>query len=195
MKKRLLFTLFVSLSIFGYSQVFFKETFDGISGSTTGGAGTYKFPPGWLLRNVDNKTPAGTVSYVNEAWERREDFSGNVQDSVAFSNSYYSPTGQADDWMWTPKITVPATGNDVILKWNAKAYDPAYQDGYEVRIMVDPTEPTGGPGVMGNQVTSSVQLFNIPAENTTWTARTLSLNDYKNKTFRIAFRNNSLDKF
>ena len=97
--------------------------------------------------------------------------------------------------MWTPKITVPDTGADVVLKWNAKAYDPEYPDGYEVRIMLDPTEPTGGPGVMGNQLTSSVQLFSTPAENTAWTARSLSLNDYRNKTFRIAFRNNSTDKF
>ena len=195
MKKRLLFALFVSLSIFSYSQVFFKETFDDISGSTAGGAGTYKFPPGWLLRNVDNKTPAASVAYVNEAWERREDFQNNVQDSVAFSTSWYTVASQADDWMWTPKITVPATERDVKLKWNAKSYDPEFKDGYEVRIMVDPTEPTGGPGVIGNQLTSSVQLFSIPAENSVWTERTLSLNDYKNKTFRIAFRNNSFDKF
>ena len=195
MKKRLSVFLLIMLGIFSYSQVIFKETFDGISGSTTGGAGTYKFPPGWLLRNVDNKTPSGSVAYVNEAWERREDFQTNVIDSVAFSTSWYSPAGQADDWMWTPKITVPDTGADVVLKWNAKAYDPAYPDGYEVRIMLDPTEPTGGPGVMGNQLTSSVQLFSTPAENTAWTARSLSLNDYRNKTFRIAFRNNSTDKF
>ena len=190
MKKRLLFALFVSLSIFSYSQVFFKETFDDISGSTAGGAGTYKFPPGWLLRNVDNKTPAANVAYVNEAWERREDFQNNVQDSVAFSTSWYTVASQADDWMWTPKITVPATEGDVKLKWNAKSYDPEFKEGYEVRMMVDPTEPTGGPGVIGNQLTSSVQLFSIPAENNVWTERTLSLNDYKNKTFRIAFRNN-----
>lgn len=195
MKKRLSVFLLIMLGIFSYSQVIFKETFDGISGSTTGGAGTYKFPPGWLLRNVDNKTPFSQVGYVNEAWERREDFQTNVIDSVAFSTSYYEPAGQADDWMWTPKITVPDTGADVVLKWNAKAYDPAYPDGYEVRIMLDPTEPTGGPGVMGNQLTSSVQLFSTPAENTAWTARSLSLNDYRNKTFRIAFRNNSTDKF
>ena len=61
--------------------------------------------------------------------------------------------------------------------------------------MVDPTEPTGGPGVMGNQLTSSVQLFNIAAENSSWTERSVSLNSYRNKTFRIAFRNNSTDKF
>ncbi|UFK97756.1 T9SS-dependent choice-of-anchor J family protein [Kaistella faecalis] len=195
MKKRLSIFLLMMLGIFSYSQVIFQETFDGISGSTTGGAGTYKFPPGWLLRNVDNKTPSSQVGYVNEAWERREDFQTNVIDSVAFSTSWYSPSGQADDWMWTPKITVPDTGADVVLKWNAKAYDPAYPDGYEVRIMLDPTEPTGGPGVMGNQLTSSVQLFSTPAENTAWTARSLSLNDYRNKTFRIAFRNNSTDKF
>jgi hypothetical protein len=33
----------------------FSEDFDGISGPNAGGAGTYAFPSGWFLRNVDNK--------------------------------------------------------------------------------------------------------------------------------------------
>lgn len=195
MKKLLLTTI----SVIGFfavadAQIIFQEDFDGIGGATAGGAGTYSFPAGWLKRNVDNRTPAASVSYVNEAWERREDFANNVTDSCAFSTSWYSPAGAADDWMWTPLIgPLPA---NCILKWNAVTYDASYPDGYSVRIMTSSQgPPTGGTGVIGNQVTNSTQVFSIAAENTTWTARQLSLNAYAGQSIYIAFRNTSNDKF
>ena len=156
------------------AQVLFYEDFDGIGGSTAGGAGTYSFPAGWLKRNVDNRTPATAVSYVNEAWERREDFSTNVSDSVAFSTSWYSPAGAADDWMWTPLIGPLPAGAE--LKWNALAYDPLYPDGYSVRVMTSTQgPPTGGTGVMGNQVTNSTNRFTLPFATTPTTCFSLSL--------------------
>ena len=99
----------------------FSENF-GQSGNCSGGTpGTYPFPAGWFLRNVDNRTPDAQVAWVNEAWEVREDFGGDVSNCVAFSTSYYSPAGPADDWMWTPLIG-PLTGNTT-LRWRARAYD------------------------------------------------------------------------
>lgn len=191
--KKLLLTLSLSIvSAFGLkAQVVYNEDFDGIGGSTAGGPGTYTFAPGMLLRNVDNKTPATNVAYVNDAWERREDFSFNVGDSCAFSTSWYTPAGAANDFMWTPAITaLPA---NCVLSWNAVAYDAAYPDGYEVRIMT--VAPTGGTGVIGNQITNSTVLFSIPAENTAWTARTVSLSAYAGQTVYIGFRNLSNDMF
>jgi hypothetical protein len=186
------FVLFLLLP--GLGQVVFFEDFDGVAGPTAGGAGTYTFPAGWLLRNVDNRTPDAAVSYVNEAWERREDFKFSVVDSAVFSTSYSSPAGQSDDWMWTPPIVIPSTGT-IQLSWNAVAYDAAYRDGYEVRVMVAPDTPTGGTGVLGNQVSESDVLFSVAAENSTWTHRMADLNPYHGQTVRIAFRNNSIDKF
>lgn len=176
------------------SQVYFLEDFDGIPGSTAGGAGTYSFPAGWLLANVDNRTPDAQVSYVKKSWERREDFANNVADSCAFSTSYYSPGGVADDWMWTPAINIPAFGSQR-LSWNAVAYDNNYKDGYEVRIMT--VAPTGGTGIMGNMVSSSTLLFSNTAtgENSTWTSRDVDLSAYVGQTVYIGFRNNSNDKF
>ena len=55
------------------AQVAFTENFrspstpgtDGVTPCTAGsGAGTYQFPVGWLLRNVDNGTPAANVAYI-----------------------------------------------------------------------------------------------------------------------------------
>ncbi|MBX7227630.1 MAG: hypothetical protein K1X55_16470, partial [Chitinophagales bacterium] len=70
MKRNILFFVFAFL-LFGFSgkldaQILFQEDFDGVGGGTT--PGTYSFPSGWFLRNVDNKTPNTNVSYVNEAW-------------------------------------------------------------------------------------------------------------------------------
>lgn len=178
------------------AQVIFSEDFDGVGGPTVGGAGTYTFPAGWYLCNVDNRTPNAQVAYVNEAWERREDFSFNTTDSAAFSTSYYSPAGAADDWMWTPLIgPLPA---NALLKWNAVTYDANYRDGYEVRIMngtANPGGPTGTPGNLGNMVTNSTQLFSIAAEASVWTSHTVDLGPYAGFSVRIAFRNTSNDKF
>lgn len=198
MKQKLLFSLFaffLTLAIPATlsAQVLFSEDFDGVPGTTAGGPGTYSFPTGWFLRNVDNRTPNSAVSYVNEAWERREDFAFDVTDSAAFSTSWYAPTGTADDWMWTPGIALPADV-DSRVSWNALAYDVDYRDGYEVRIMT--VAPTGGTGSLGNMVSSSTVIFSTTAENASWTPHTVVLNSsYRGQTVYIGFRNNSNDKF
>lgn len=182
--KKLLLTVVALASIMGAkAQIIFQEDFDGISGSTAGGAGTYSFPAGWSLFNVDALAPNASVAYVNEAWERREDLN-NTSDSVAFSTSWYTPAGTSNDWMFTPAIVLPA---NAVLSWNALAYDPAYLDGYEVRIMT--TAPNAG------NLLSSTVLQSIAAENSTWTARTQNLNAYAGQTVYIGFRNTSTDKF
>lgn len=178
-----------------FSQVLFSEDFDGMPGPTAGGAGTYVFPSGWLLRNVDNQTPNPSVSYVNEAWERREDFGIDVTDSVMFSTSWYSTPAQSDDWAWTPVILLTANN---VLTWNARSYDPAYLESYEVRIMGQsstPGGPTGSTGILGNQVTNSTVLFSTAGENSSWTSHSIDLSSYAGQNVWIGFRDNSSDKF
>lgn len=192
MKK--LFTLFLGISLsISFGQILYQQTFENNQVGTSSGAGTYTFAPGFLLRNVDNLSPDPAVSYVNEAWERREDFSFATTDSAAFSTSWYLPTGIANDWMWTPVIG-PLTSASV-LSWNAVTYDLSFLDGYEVRVMLAPTTPTGGTGVIGNQITNSTVIFSIAAENNTWTSRTVSLAAYAGQLVYIGYRNNSNDKF
>ncbi|MBK8699652.1 MAG: choice-of-anchor J domain-containing protein [Saprospiraceae bacterium] len=183
--------IFALVSISAKAQVLFYEDFDGIPGPTAGGAGTYTFAPGFLLRNVDNRTPNVSVSYVNDAWERREDFANNVADSCAFSTSWYTPEGAANDFMWTPVIgPLPA---NCMLSWNALVYDPAFPDGYEVRIMTD--VPTGGTGVIGNQISNSTVLYSTTSETPSWTTRFVNLNAYTGQSVYIGFRNNSDNQF
>ena len=174
--------------------VLFSEDFDNISGPTAGGSGTYTFPMGWLLANVDNRAPAASVSYVNQAWERREDFIFNVADSCAFSTSWTSPAGVADDWMWTPLIGQITAGS--MLKWKAVAPDPGFPDGYEVRVMsISNGPPNGSDGNIGNMLTNSDLVFSVSAENSTWTDREVDLSGYAGQSVYVAFRNISNDQF
>ena len=183
-----------------YSESFRSPTMPGTDGITpcntgAGGPGTYDFPVGWLLRNVDNGSPAAAVSYINEAWEVREDFGGGDNNNcVAFSTSWYVPSGTANDFMWSPQIAVPAGGAN--LSWRAKAYDPAYLDGYEVRVMpAAGGPPSGGTGVIGNQLSNSTVVFSTGGEQSTWITRNVDLTSFAGQNVHIGFRNTSFDKF
>jgi len=180
--------LAVSLSPAASAQVVFSETFR----PTYGCFGTTPyFPAGWTRANVDALTPVGTVGYVNAAWVVREDFlSPNPQDCAAFSTSWYSPAGTANDFMCTPQINMPP---EPVLSWRALAPDPSYADGYEVRVMT--TVPTGGTGLIGNLLTASTTVTSIAAENSTWTSRQVELPEFANAPAWICFRNNSDNKF
>ncbi len=169
------------------AQVLFSEDFDNIGGPTAGGPGTYSFPAGWVLINADGLTPNAAVTYVNDAWERREDFANDVADSAAFSTSWYAPAGTSNDWMWTPPI---ALTSNCILSWNGVAYDAAFPDGYQVRIWTAGGTPT-------SVLAASTVISTVAAENNTWTNRQVNLGNlgYQNQTVRIGFRNTSNDQF
>ncbi len=152
------------------SQVVFSESF------------TSGMPSNFVLVNNDGKTPASSVSYVNNAWVVRNESTSN-SNKVAVSTSWYNPAGASDDWMITPQITV---GNNNMLKWRARALDSSYPDGYQVLL-----SPTGDTALSSFNVT----LFSTNAENSQWTTRGVSLVPYNGQTVRIAFRNNSNDKF
>jgi hypothetical protein len=189
-----------------HAQVVFSENFrssstPGLDGSApcqggagSGGPGTYLFPAGWLLRNVDNNTPDGTVSYINDAWEVRDEFPSQINNCVAFSTSFYSPNGRANDFMWSPSITVPSSGGR--LSWRARAYDAQFRDGYEVRIMLASAgPPSGGSGVLGNQISASSLLFTIAAEQADWSTRDIRIDEFAGQAIHVGFRNNSDNKF
>lgn len=159
------------------AQVVFSEDF-------SGGV----MPSGFVLINKDGKTPATSVNYVTNAWVVRNESSSNTN-KVAVSTSWYSPAGASDDWMITPPITITS---NCALKWRARAVDPSYPDGYEVRICT-----TAHPTLTVDTTTAnfSTVLFSVAAENGSWTDRGVNLSTYNGQTVRIAFRNNSNDMF
>ncbi len=170
--------MFLAISFAGSinAQVLLNETFSNLNGV---------FPVGWTRFNVDALIPNTNVAYVNNAWIVRDDLDLPA-DTVAISTSWYTPAGTANDWMFTPAVTLPAVGA-AVLTFEGKAYDPTYADGYEVRIMN--AAPTAG-----NILTSTV-LLTIPAETDAFSARSVSLSAYAGQTVYIGFRNNSTDMF
>ncbi len=191
MKKLLFLIIAIAIGSSAKSQVLLNETFDHIAGDTAGGAGTYSFPNGWLLANVDTLTPNPSVSYLTNAWSRGEDYVNNIHDTAAFSTSWYAPAGQADDWMVTPAIGPIPAGTK--LSWRGLVYDAFYADGYEVRVLT--AAPTGSNGNIGNLLSASTLLYADTAENDKWTNHSVSLNAFVGQTIYVAFRNNSIDKY
>lgn len=180
MRKILLFAAFVAIPFFGNSQIF-QENFDGAG-------------PGfaaWTLIDVDGQVHASAVTDFDAgAWVRKNrggpipNYGGPDNDFAAMSSSWYNPVGISNDWLISPQIVLPAA--NAFLQWEAKAQDPANADGYKVMLA-----PNGGNTVAD----FTVQLFTVPAENTTWITRTVNLSAYAGTNIRVAFVNNSNDKF
>jgi thiol-disulfide isomerase/thioredoxin len=99
------------------------------------------------------------------------------------SASWFTPVGQADDWLISPPILV--TDTNTFLSWRAYSPDGSYRDGYQVLISTTDTA----------LVSFSQLALNVPAEMTTWIARNIKLGTYVGQTIYFAFRNNSNDKY
>lgn len=130
--------------------------------------------------NIDGLTVPewGQVQEFNtEAWIQ---FYDGYDNKIAFSTSYYSPEGQANDWLITPAITIPNTGTPT-LYWKGKSYDFEYTDSYAVKI-----------SETNDNMESFTTLTQIDAEQPfDYASHNLDLSAYKGKTVYLAFVNNT----
>lgn len=158
----------------------FQENFDG-SG------------PGfeaWTVLDVDGKTPATAVNFITTGWNRIDkqgangNFGGPAGDYAAMSTSWYTPAGTSNDWLITPSIAIPAGTST--FKWDAKAQDADYPDGYKLMLA-----PNGGNTVAD----FTVELYSTPGEDAAWVTRTVNTSAYAGTNVRLAFVNNSTDMF
>jgi uncharacterized repeat protein (TIGR01451 family) len=143
------------------------------------------FPAGWSRYNEDGLTPADLkVSWVNAAWVVREDLVSDPQECVAFSTSWYTPAGTADDWLVTPAITIPALNSK--LRFRAVAIDPDFPDGYEVRWATTNSVAA---------LSANPPLLTVAAENAAWSSHEIGLSALAGQTVYLAFRNHSDDMY
>jgi len=167
--KRILTLLFLgSLFVQSQAQVLFSQDFEsGVLAPMT-------------AIDVDGKTVHPNVAAsAGPTWSVR----GNATNHLIVSTSWFNPVGQADDWVISPAITIAQA--NTFLTWQAFAADPAFRDGYEVRISTtDALIPS-----------FTTLALNVPAENSTLTNRSLKLDAYIGQTIYFAFRNHSNDKF
>lgn len=112
----------------------------------------------------------------------------NQTDTFAVSTSWLRPLGTADAWLVTP--TINSITANTILMWEAMSPDATFLDGYEVYVT---TNTTSTPTIF--DFSAANKIFSISQESNTWQTRGLSLAAYAGQNIRIAFRNNSTDKF
>jgi hypothetical protein len=149
-------------------SILFQENF------TTG------IPATWAIVNGDGLTPQSSVSNFTNAWISYQ----STTDTCAASTSYYSPAGQAADYLITPKITLNSFTK---LVWSARSFDASYAETY--LVLISSTD---------SLITSFTDtLMVVGQELYYWQKRSvhLDLEGYANQDVYIAFKNISDDKY
>jgi hypothetical protein len=152
---------------FAQSIIFFEEFNSGI-------------PSTWAMVDNDGLTPAEAVDTFDNAWIS---FIDNDDTCVA-STSYYTPTGQASDYLISPKISLNTFTK---LVWKARSYDASYADDYLVLI-------SSTDSLMGS-LTDTIMV--VEEEYYYWHSRSvqLDLEGYANQDVYIAFKNITNDGY
>ena len=105
----------------------------------------------------------------------------------AISQSYDNDVGafDADNWLFSPAITIPAGG--AVVSWYEQSQDPDYPDFYEVYVSETNTS---------TDTSKMTEIFSGYAE-ISWTQRSVELEaaEYAGKTVYIAFRHRCYDQY
>ena len=198
MLKKILYLLFLSLSLNqAFAQVLYSERFNSLTLTTA----TNSASQNYLYSNI----PAG-MDTINSGHLKADTLTGNYPfrangqkqkawlsyvpvggtDTFAVSTSWLNPIGIANAWLITPAITNIASNS--VLTWEAMAPDVNNPDGYEVYV----TTNTSTTPVVGNFTNL---IFSKVAESNSWQTRGISLAAFTGQNIRIAFKNNSTDKY
>jgi hypothetical protein len=152
---------------FAQSVLFFEDFNSGI-------------PSSWAMVNNDGLTPAEAVDTFDNAWISFIDDA----DTCAASTSYYTPSGQAADYLISPKISLNTFTK---LVWSARSYDASYADDY--LVLISSTDSLTG------SFTDTVMV--VEEEYYYWHSRSvqLDLEGYANQDVYIAFKNITTDGY
>lgn len=143
------------------------------------------FPATWSMVKVDNNTPSSqwvpaiVTGLTNKAWMTWPKGSG---DSCMLTTSVFSPAGTADRWIISPAFTV--NDPNMVLSWDGTSPDA---NGDQLQVLVSPTA-----GTTTSSFTATVYNNTAPLD---WAKSGASLGAYNGQTIRVAFRNNSTNKY
>lgn len=201
MQKGISFLLgLMTLSFSFGQQVLYSEKFNGLTLSpTTYGGGTYYMatvPTNMKDINVGNlvTNASGTVfgqsPYNTKGWCVYRQ-GGITSDTFAVATSDVMPAGQVDKWLITPMIAgIDAT---TVLSWEAQAYNATEPDGYEVWVTTSTAtnlQPSDFTAIGANRI------FALQGEDAgVFKKRGASLAAFAGQSVRIAFRNNTYDRY
>ncbi|MES2565626.1 MAG: T9SS type A sorting domain-containing protein [Bacteroidota bacterium] len=110
----------------------------------------------------------------------------NGTDTFAVSTSWLNPAGTAAAFLITPAISSITINS--ILSWASMSPDLNNADGFEVYAAINTTN-TPVPGDF------TTLLFSTSSEKNTWQTHGVSLASFAGQTIRIAFKNNSTNKY
>jgi hypothetical protein len=187
-----------------HAQVLYSERFNAVSGLNTGTYTANNALQSYLygtvpatMTSINNgslyaDTTIGNYPYKapfqsQQGWlAYRPANITNVTDTFAVSTSWLIPTGTSGSWLITPTINNIASNS--VLMWEAMAPDANNLDGYEVYVS---TNTVTAPSV-GDFTTL---VYATAAENNVWQTRSISLGAFAGQNIRIAFKNNSTDRY
>lgn len=200
--KHIILLIALQFSIPSFSQVLYSERFNTLSMNTgtysSGGVTqTYLYkdvPTGMVMINGGNLVadtlsgnyPFRAAGQKQKAWMAYKHPS--TADTFAVSTSWLNPQATADAWLITPII--PNIAANTVLTWEAIAPDMSNADGYDV-IVSTSTSPT--PSIA--DFTTNNRVFFTSAESGSWVTHGVSLSAYAGQSIRLAFRNNSANKY
>lgn len=202
MLKKIALPALLLYSLSSLSQVLYSERFNSLAmntGTYTAGGVTQTYlyqdlPSGLVMINNGNlvaDTLSGNYPFRKGGQKRKAWLSykhPGVADTFAVSTSWLNPAGTADAWLITPII--PNITANTVLTWEAMAPDKSNADGYEVMIS---TTGSANPATSDFPVTN--RIFSTAAESGDWTPHGISLAAYAGQSIRVAFRNNSANKY
>lgn len=190
----------MSLSLgttYSFSQILYTERFNSLSLTTATNSASQTY----LYTDVANgMTTINNGDLIADTLSGNYPFRANgqkqkawlaytpvgVNDTVAVSSSWLNPIGTASAYLITPTISNIAANS--VLTWEAIAPDLNNPDGYEVYV----TTNTSTTAVVSD---FNSLIYNIVAEKNTWQKRGISLAAFVGQNIRIAFKNNSSDKY
>lgn len=133
----------------------------------------------WTIINANNDNYSWIPAYgafQSQNPEEEDIPYGYESQGAMFSFSYYNSAIRPNDYLVTPAITIPETGN-YSLSWYARGIDPEYaEEHYSVYISTSTSIESFGQPVFSETTTSE------------WNQHIVSLADYAGQNIHIAFR-------
>ncbi len=137
-------------------------------------------PSGYALYDCDSLPPSVDMQMLGFAVGTPWISLADGDNHVACSTSWYKNAGTSDDWLVTPAFRVADA--QAALSWRAKASDALYRDGYAVLVSTRGNRPADF---------DATPLFETTAEQSAWTAHSVSLAAYYGQQVWVAFVNRS----
>ncbi|MGC4129432.1 MAG: choice-of-anchor J domain-containing protein [Bergeyella sp.] len=141
---------------------------------------------GYTLYN-DSYTPFGTYAALfPNAWSVIS-WTNEGENTVASCPSWFTTLNNADRWLITPAVTIPAEATSATLTFKARSHDsPPYDDGFFLKISTTNTQKASFTNILEiPHATSDNMLMQTPY--------TVDLTAYKGSTVYLAWVNNYLN--